>query len=187
MFASHLFAANLLPFKPDTLSMSGAGSYGNVPDGEPRYIVSAAYPAAWIVPMSWARLGVAPDNWLVVSGGIWVEGEWKVGGTQHNTVVSANAARAIDQKIDDGKPLTGSLRIVGYAYHDGTSACELLSPGFQGSCLGYGNSDGSQFNYGCVADNNPATTAYRNNDNIGDGAQLDPAAGGCKLAFKQSW
>jgi prepilin-type N-terminal cleavage/methylation domain-containing protein len=185
MFAYHLFQANLLPFRPDVTKPSPAPM--SIPDNVPLYIISSAYPNAWLVPMSWMRSAYITGNWLVLSGGIFNSNERMTGATQYNTVLSANATRGIDTKIDDGMPLIGNVRILGYAGFIVPHPCQAWFGGFMGSCVGYGRQNGVQFNSGCVASNVPATTTYLNNDNIGDDIPGGTLVSGCKPAFKQSW
>lgn len=177
MFAYHLYSTQLLslPFDMTANALGGAVS------APPGYIISKAYPRAWIVPMSWMRLGIADGNWLAVQGGIWNDGEAMDGNTQHTTVLSPNVAHRLDSKVDDGNPLKGTVQILGYAGSHNDSTCEIAHPGYSGSCLGYGNQSGPE-NGNCATSNTPSTAAYVNNNNYG--TDLTNVVICCKLAFR---
>lgn len=168
MFAYHLYKSQLLGLPFDMTAV-----WGGAVAAPPAYIISKAYSRGWIVPMSWNRINGVDGNWLVLQGGIWNDGEVMTGNTQHTSVISANASRRVDTKIDDGKPLTGSVEIIGYAYTGG-STCETAIPGYTGSCIGYNTGSGID---ACASSNTPSTATYINSNTV-------DAATGCKLAFR---
>jgi len=175
MFAYHLYQSGLLNLPYDFSSWSAGGGIS-----QPGYITSRAYPTAWIVPGSWSFMPEpAFSNWLIVEGGIWNDSEHMANGvnTQHSTALSPNAAHAIDQKIDDGMPMTGNVQIIGDANGSG-SPCETVNASYRGSCLSYG---GYAAFSGACSNNNTAQAIYVNSNlNSTPAAQFH----GCKVAFK---
>ena len=165
MFAYHLYLSNLVQdFAMTSRNPFLGGNNAGLPWPSPQYIISRAYPEAWIVPTSQPGTPIA-GNWLLVEGGITSAGEWMTtyypdtGGT----VLSPLAAAAIDGKIDDGLPLTGIVQAVGDTGGHNDSTCEAA--GFGGSCIGYGN-QGWPNSGSCFTSNTPSAN-YPNNDNYG--------------------
>lgn len=148
----------------------------------PDYLRSRAFPFTAFTPNSWYQLGIDPANWLVAEGGIWHVGVWLPGANQHTTPLSPSLAQSIDQRVDDGRPLTGGVRAVGYSngpHQD--DLCYAANSSFVGTCLGsYGISSGTA----CATTGDPADSAYVASDE-NTGAQS--SGSGCKLAFRAPW
>ena len=158
-------------------SQLAIGAYGNQ-----RYMLETKVfkQVAW-QPFSWSKIGDF-SNWLVLQGGTWqgAQPSFAVSGgagqDQHLSGLAPSVARRIDTKIDDGKPLTGSMTIIGY--EQGSGPCDAILTGFRGSCLRYANDT-------YCADGNLATSDYQNSEERG--LANGSANRGCKSAFKMSY
>lgn len=125
------------------------------------------------VPASWPRYGEA-GNWLVIAGS---KTGFMQGGNELSTPFSALTAKRIDEKLDDGKPLSGKVQMVGTGY--AATGWKCSSSGNNLACVGAWNTTWP-FDAACVTSKD-TNAEYKSSDNLGY------ADGACKLAFKREW
>ncbi len=161
MFATHLQLANLI-----------AGGLVTPPSSPYSFIKSAGFSNGYYAPKEWTWAGL-PGHWLMLTAGLWGMA-WESSGA---AVPSANSARRIDEKIDDGKPLTGSVRGIDYAASwTGANICYSAIAVFGSECpySGWYNS--------CATTTNPNTALYLNLDGKEPSNNLY-----CKQAYRMTY
>lgn len=153
-FASNLSGSGM--FQNELISLSGGGGF--------RYVFrSNAFPNGTIVPINfYYSLGIS-DHWFLVQGGDYTNSFVPPGSNGSAKVLSANVSHELDDKIDDGNPLIGRVRMFSY--------------------YGLGVWQSGWPEYGaCATTNNPATSQYAQ-----DGDTTQDGKKGCKLAFRSSF
>jgi prepilin-type N-terminal cleavage/methylation domain-containing protein len=134
-------------------------------------LMSKAYSNAYILPYNWGNVNGGGDgvHWLVAEkssqyGYYSLPGVMGISGSGTWNAFSSSEAYFLDGKIDDGMPLTGTVRM------KNQTGLGVWVSGY----IEYGN---------CATSNTPSTSTYQNEDAIQD----VNGKRGCNLAFRSSF
>lgn len=124
---------------------------------------SDAYSKGMIWPANYYYSQGISDHWLVIQSREPTGNFFMPNDNGDTTTISSNTSRQLDERVDDGNPLIGRVRMISY------------------NGLGVWNAGWPDYG-ACATSNVAATSKYATDDEVGQNGKK-----GCRLAFRSSF